>query len=102
MQAQTLLLASRDSRLHTYVVLSVMTGLRTEELRAPRWSDVDLEAGAVAVYRSVRVTGIVSHAGVALVRARASGGRAESSGGRVWRRGGLGTLPCAGQGLVDH
>jgi integrase len=34
-----------------------MTGLRTEELRALRWSDVNLDAGAVAVYRSVRVTG---------------------------------------------
>jgi integrase len=56
-QAQMLLLASRDSRLHAYVVLSVMTGLRTEELRALRWSEVHLDAGAVAVYRSVRVTG---------------------------------------------
>ena len=56
-QAQRLLLASRDCRLHVYVVLSVMTGLRTEELRALRWSEVDLDAGAVAVYRSVRVTG---------------------------------------------
>lgn len=34
-----------------------MTGLRTEELRALRWSGVNLDAGAVAVYRSVRVTG---------------------------------------------
>jgi integrase len=56
-QAQMLLLASRDSRLHAYVVLSVMTGLRTEELRALRWSEVDLDAGAVAVYRAARVTG---------------------------------------------
>ena len=30
---------------------------RTEELRALRWSEVDLDAFAVAVYRSVRVTG---------------------------------------------
>jgi integrase len=56
-QAQVLLRASRDSRLHAYVVLSVMTGLRTEELRALRWSEVDLDAGRVAVYRAVRVTG---------------------------------------------
>jgi integrase len=35
----------------------VMTGLRTEELRALRWTEVDLDAGAVAVYRSVRITG---------------------------------------------
>ena len=30
------------------------TGLRTEELRALRWSEVDLGAGTVAVYRAVR------------------------------------------------
>jgi len=56
-QAQALLSASRDSRLHAYVVLSVTTGLRTEELRALRWSEVHLDAGVVAVYRSVRITG---------------------------------------------
>jgi len=52
-----LLRASRDSRLHAYVVLSVMTGLRTEELRALQWNEVDLDAGTVAVYRAARVTG---------------------------------------------
>jgi integrase len=36
------------------VVLSVTTGLRTEELRALRWNKVDLDAGTVAVYRAVR------------------------------------------------
>jgi integrase len=30
------------------------TGLRTEELRALRWNEVDLDAGTVAVYRAVR------------------------------------------------
>ncbi len=44
------------SRLYAYVVLSVMTGLRTEELRALRWAEVDLGAGTVAVYRAVRAT----------------------------------------------
>jgi integrase len=34
----------------------VTTGLRTEELRALRWSEVDLDAGTVAVYRAVRAT----------------------------------------------
>jgi integrase len=37
-------------------VLSITTGLRTEELRALRWAEVDLEAGTVAVYRAVRAT----------------------------------------------
>ena len=45
------------SRLYAYVVLSVTTGLRTEELRALRWNKVDLNAGTVAVYRAVRASG---------------------------------------------
>ena len=56
-QAQALLRAARDSRLYAYVVLSVTTGLRTEELRALRWDEVDLDAGTVAVYRAVRASG---------------------------------------------
>ena len=56
-QAHALVEAARDSRLYAYVVLSVMTGLRTEELRALRWSEVDLDACTVAVYRAVRATG---------------------------------------------
>jgi integrase len=38
-------------------VLSVMTGQRTEELRALRWNEVDLDSGTVAVYRAARVSG---------------------------------------------
>jgi len=56
-QAQALLEAARESRLYAYVVLSVTTGLRTEELRALRWSEVDLDAGTVAVYRAARAAG---------------------------------------------
>jgi integrase len=56
-QAQTLLQAARGSRLHAYVVLSVTTGLRTEEVRALRWSEVDLGTGTVAVYRAARASG---------------------------------------------
>jgi len=55
-QAQDLLRVAADSRLYAYVVLSVTTGLRTGELRALRWNEVDLEAGSVAVYRAVRAT----------------------------------------------
>jgi len=47
-QAQDLLRAAGGSRLYAYVVLSVTTGLRTEELRALRWNEVDLDAGTVA------------------------------------------------------
>jgi integrase len=56
-QAQALLKAARESRLYAYVVLSVTTGLRTEELRALRWDEVDLDVGTVAVYRAVRASG---------------------------------------------
>jgi integrase len=56
-QAQALLQAARESRLYAYVVLSVTTGLRTEEVRALRWSEVGLGAGTVAVYRAARASG---------------------------------------------
>jgi len=36
------------------VNLSLLSGLRTEELRSLLWSDVNFEAGTLAVYRSVR------------------------------------------------
>jgi integrase len=55
-QAQELLRSAGGSRLYAYVVLSVTTGLRTEELRALRWNEVDLDAGTVAVYRALRAT----------------------------------------------
>jgi integrase len=41
--------------LAAYVVLSLFAGVRTEEARAITWDEVDLKAGTVAVYRSVRV-----------------------------------------------
>ena len=46
-----------DFRLWAYVILSLLTGVRTEEARALHWAEVDLEAGTVAVYRSVRAKG---------------------------------------------
>ena len=46
-----------DFRLAAYVILSLLTGVRTEEARALHWAEVDLEAGTVAVYRSVRAKG---------------------------------------------
>ncbi|HEY5360959.1 MAG TPA: tyrosine-type recombinase/integrase [Streptosporangiaceae bacterium] len=49
--------ARSEHRLAAYVVLSLLTGVRTEEARALHWAEVDLEAGTVAVYRSVRAKG---------------------------------------------
>jgi integrase len=46
-QAQDLLRAAAGSRLYAYVVLSVTTGLRTEELRALRWNEINFDAGTV-------------------------------------------------------
>ena len=39
------------------MVLSLLAGVRTEEARAITWDEVDLKAGTVAVYRSVRIKG---------------------------------------------
>jgi integrase len=65
-QAQALLEAAPASTMGAYVVVSLLTGARTEELRALTWSHVDLagDAGAsppvpphVRVWRSVRTGG---------------------------------------------
>lgn len=56
-QAFALLEAAKTHRLWANVAVSLLGGLRTEEARALRWSEVDLEAGTVAVYRSVRFGG---------------------------------------------
>ncbi len=53
-QAAAVLKAADASRLGAYVVLCLMTGIRTEEARALRWDHVDLNAASIAVWRSVR------------------------------------------------
>ena len=56
-QAAAVLKAAQGSRLGAYVVLCLMTGIRTEEARALRWDHVDLDARSIAVWRSVRLGG---------------------------------------------
>jgi integrase len=65
-QASAILHAVEGTRMHAYVVLSLLTGARTEELRALLWEDVDLLGrldltppvpSSMAVWRSVRATG---------------------------------------------
>jgi integrase len=56
-QAVALLAAAKTSRLYAYLVLSLMTGLRTEEARALRWDHVDFDNATVMVWRSVRAHG---------------------------------------------
>jgi integrase len=60
-EAAALLAVAKDhSRLGAYVILSLTTGIRTEEARALRWDHVDLDGDPDArtpVWRSVRMHG---------------------------------------------
>jgi integrase len=58
-QADALLAAAEGRSLHAYIVVSLLTGARTEELRALTWSHVDLDATppVIMVWRSVRAGG---------------------------------------------
>jgi integrase len=56
-QATALLEAAEESRLHAFIVLCLLTGVRSEEARALTWEHVDLEAGTISVWRSVRAHG---------------------------------------------
>jgi integrase len=65
-QAEAVLSACEGTEMHAYIVLALLTGARTEELRALVWEDVDLLGNPesdppipphVAVWRSVRVGG---------------------------------------------
>lgn len=56
-QAAAVLRAAESSSLGAYVVLCLMTGIRTEEARALRWDHVDLDNASIAVWRSVRLGG---------------------------------------------
>ncbi|HET8662588.1 MAG TPA: site-specific integrase [Micromonosporaceae bacterium] len=64
--ARALLAAAEGSSLHAYIVLSLLTGARTEELRALTWAHVDLTGKpnndpavppSIQVWRSVRAGG---------------------------------------------
>jgi integrase len=58
-QAEALLAAAENTSLHAYIVVSLLTGARTEELRALTWSYVDLDSDPpfIMVWRSVRAGG---------------------------------------------
>jgi integrase len=61
-QAAEVLKAARTSRLHAYVVLSLLVGMRTEEARALKWEHLALDRDGdmpphVMVWRSVREHG---------------------------------------------
>ncbi len=48
-QAQALLKAAKRSRWYGYIALSLLSGLRTEEVRALRWEHVHLDQGPATV-----------------------------------------------------
>jgi integrase len=65
-QAEAVLKAAERSPIHAYIVLSLLIGARTEELRALTWDHVDLDGDmnatppllrSVSVWRSVRASG---------------------------------------------
>jgi len=65
-QAKALLAAATETPMHAYITVSLLTGARTEELRALTWGHVDLEGDEAAVpprppsmqvWRSVRQGG---------------------------------------------
>ncbi|NUT23806.1 MAG: tyrosine-type recombinase/integrase [Hamadaea sp.] len=65
-QAKAVLDAAESSRIHAYIVLSLLTGARTEEMRALTWRHVDMGGRpegdpptppSVEVWRSVRTDG---------------------------------------------
>jgi len=65
-QAKAILQAAEGSRLHAYIVVSLLTGARTEELRALTWDHVDLDGlpdhippvpPSIQVWHSVRESG---------------------------------------------
>ncbi|MFG1880263.1 tyrosine-type recombinase/integrase [Sphaerisporangium sp. NPDC049003] len=65
-QAEAVLTAAEGTSIHAYLVLSLLIGARTEELRALTWSHVDLDGKPdvtpaipphIMVWRSVRLSG---------------------------------------------
>jgi integrase len=105
-QVDDVLTKTATDRLHTYIVVSVLTGGRTEELRALRWEHVHLEADGslpphVEVWRSVRVGGdtktkrsrrtlaLPERCIEALCRQRAQQAADRLSAGERWRETGL-------------
>jgi integrase len=118
-QATAMLEQAKASRLHAYVVVSLLTGIRTEEARALRWSHVvawvedeaawmpvteagfDHERFAIYVWRSVRADGdtkteksrrtleLPSQAADALREHRARQARERLAAGTAWKDHGL-------------
>jgi integrase len=57
-QALGILRLTKTHRMYAYIVVSLLTGVRTEEMRALRWEQVDVNSNpaSISVWRSVRKT----------------------------------------------
>jgi integrase len=56
-QATALIDAAKDTRLEAYIILSLLTGLRTEEARALRWDHVMMWVDDAAGWQPVAIAG---------------------------------------------
>jgi integrase len=56
-QATALIKAAKDTRLEAYIILSLLTGLRTEEVRALRWDHVMMWVDDPAEWQPVTIAG---------------------------------------------
>jgi integrase len=109
-QAEVVLTAAAGTSMHAYIVVSLLTGARSEELRALTWDHVDLDGQPdavpevpphIAVWRSVRSGGdtktrksrrtlaLPERCVEALRRHRAAQARQWESAGKHWQENGL-------------
>lgn len=113
-QASALLEAAESSRLHAFIVLCLLTGVRSEEARALTWEHVDLDAGTISVWRSVRAHGdtktnrsrrtlkLPEIAVEALREQRRRQAREQAEAGELWQEHGLVFTTSVGTGYESH
>ena len=113
-QASALLEAAEASRLHAFIVLCLLTGVRSEEARALTWEHVDLDAGTISVWRSVRAHGdtktnrsrrtlkLPEIAVEALRGQRGRQDRERAEAGELWHEHGLVFATSVGTGYESH
>src|ERR1700761_8159656 len=113
-QASALLAAAEASRLRAFIVLCLLTGVRSEEARALTWEHVDLAAGTISVWRAGR-----AHGGTQTNRARRTlklpeiavgalrgqrdrQARERAEAGELWQEHGLVFTTSVGTGYESH
>jgi integrase len=106
--------AVADPTIGSYLILSVMTGIRPEEARALRWDHVDLAGGTIHVWRSTRTHGdvktvksrrtleIAPQAVEALRRRQAQQDRDREAARELWHETGLAFTTSVGSEMDSH